>query len=140
MRLDDSAELVEIGIHASGLGIRDLNTCRCLLHTEAVGAVAGEIEPGQRRDFEAFFRAAMAPVPEAIQAIGLLSTFGDKASIDDQGLLMFKRDHLGDGSLIERHPVKGGVIPPGKGPLVIRTVATHIAEGGVSRKHKQESQ
>ena len=32
---------------------------------------------------EPFFRAAMAAVPEAIEAIGLLATFGDKAGIDD---------------------------------------------------------
>src|ERR671915_429459 len=53
---------------------------------------------------------------------------------------MVRGDDLGNGSLIERHPVKGDVIPPGKGPLVIRTVATHVAKGGVSRKHEQESQ
>src|SRR5688572_14430207 len=53
---------------------------------------------------------------------------------------MFRRDDLGDGSLIERHPIKGGVVPPGKGPLMIRAVAAHIAKGGVSREHEQESQ
>jgi hypothetical protein len=102
-----------------GLRIRDLNAYRCLRHTEAVGVVAREIEPGQGRDVEAFFRAAMVAVPACSYSRG---------------------DRLGEGSLTERHPVKGGVIPLCKGPLVIRAVATHIAKGEVSRKHEQESQ
>src|SRR5688572_27729356 len=82
----------------------------------------------------------MAAVPETIEAIGVLATFGDEAGIDDQSLLMFGGHHLGDGGLVERHPIKGGVIPPGQGPLVIRAVAAHIAKGGLSREHEQESQ
>jgi hypothetical protein len=34
----------------------------------------------------------MAAVPEATQAIGVLATFGHKAGIDDQALLMFRGD------------------------------------------------
>jgi hypothetical protein len=45
--------------------------------------VAREIEPGQGRDFELFFRAAMAAVPKAIKAISVLATFGHKAGVDD---------------------------------------------------------
>ncbi len=43
--LDHSAELIEIDIHPGRFWVRGLCTCRCLLHTEAVGTVAGEVEP-----------------------------------------------------------------------------------------------
>ena len=90
MRLDHPAQLVEIDIHAGGLGVRGVNARRGLLHTEAVGAVTCEIEPSQGRDVEPSFRTAMAAVPEAIEAIGVLATFGHQAGIDDQALLMFR--------------------------------------------------
>src|SRR6266567_325077 len=101
MRRDYPAELVQIDIHAGGLRLRGTRTWWGLLHTEAVGAVTREIEPSSRRDFEPFFRATMAPVPEAIEAIGVLATFGHETGIDDQGLIMLRRDDLGDGGLVE---------------------------------------
>src|SRR5918912_2251688 len=82
----------------------------------------------------------MATVPEAIEAIGVLATFGHETGIDDQGLLILSRDDLGDGSLVESDPLQVGVVPACKGPLVIRAVATHIAKGGVSREQEQEPQ
>src|ERR687896_577851 len=47
MRLDHPAQLVQIDIHAGGLWIRRLSACWCLLHAESVGAVVGDVEPGQ---------------------------------------------------------------------------------------------
>src|SRR4051812_17284528 len=101
MRRDHSAELVQIDIHAGGLRLRGSRAGWCLLHTEAVGAVTREIEPSQRRDFEPFFCAAMATVPEAIKTIGVLATFGHETGIDDQGLIMLSRDDPGDGGLVK---------------------------------------
>ncbi len=45
----------------------------------------------------------------------------------------------GDSGLVERDPIKGALIPARKGLLMIRAVATHIAESRVSREHEQES-
>jgi hypothetical protein len=92
MRLDHPAQLVQRDIHAGGFWVRRLSTGRCLLHTESVSAVVGDIEPGQSRDFESFFCPTMAPVPKTIEAIGVLATFGHKTGIYDQGLLMLRAD------------------------------------------------
>lgn len=84
MRFDHSAQLVEIAIHPGRFWLRGLHTCWGLFHTEAIGTVAGEVEPNQGRDFESSFCTTMTAVPEAIEAIGVLATFGHKAGIDDQ--------------------------------------------------------
>ena len=112
MRRDHTAELVQIDIHPGGLWIRSLSAWRCLLHTETVGAVTGDIEPAQGRDFKSFFRTAVATVPEAIETIGVLATFGHKTGVHDQGLSMLRRDGFGDGGLGERDPVKVSGVPP----------------------------
>jgi hypothetical protein len=112
MRRDHTAELVQIDIHPSGLRISSLSAWRCLLHTETVGAGTGDIEPGQGRDFKSFFRTAVATVPEAIEAIGVLATFGHETGIHDQGLIMLGGDDFGDGGLVERGPVKASTVPP----------------------------
>ena len=83
MRRDHTAELVQIDIHPGGLRISSLSAWRCLLDTETVGAVIGDVEPGQGRDFQSFFCTAVAAVPEAIKAIGVLATFGHKTGIHD---------------------------------------------------------
>ena len=82
----------------------------------------------------------MAPVPEAIKARGVLATFGDDTGIDDQRLLMLRRDDVGDGGFVECDPVEGRIVPPCTGPLVLRAVATPIAKSGVSRAHEPEPQ
>ena len=82
----------------------------------------------------------MAAVPETIESIGVLAAFRHKAGINEQGLLMLRRHDLGDGALVERHPVKLGGISARKSPLVIKTIAAHIAKGGMSRKHEHEPQ
>src|SRR5262249_47473925 len=135
-----TAELVQIDIHSGGLRISSLSAWRCLLHTETVGTVTGDIEPGQGRDFSSFFRTAVATVPEAIEAIGVLATFGHATGIHDHGLIMLGGDDFGDGGLVERGPGKASTVPPCKGPLVIGTVATHITKGGVSREHEHKPQ
>src|SRR5467141_2970436 len=101
MRRDHPAELVQRDIHAGGLRLRGIRAWWCLLHTEAVSAVTREIAPSQRRDFEPFFRAAMATVPEAIKARGVRATFGHETGIDDQGLLMLRRNDPGEGGLVQ---------------------------------------
>jgi len=83
MGLDHSAPLVEIDLHPGRFRVRGLNTGWRLRHPVAVGAVGSDIEPGQGRDVEAFCHATMAAVPEAIEAIGLLATFGDETGIHD---------------------------------------------------------
>src|SRR5262245_2382644 len=140
MRLAHTAELVQIDIHPGGLRISSHSTGRGLLHTETVGAVTGDIEPGQSRDFTSFFCTAMAPVPEAIEAVGVLATFGHEPGIQDQGLLMLGGDDCGDGGRVERDPVKASTVPPCKGLLVIGTVATQITKSGVSREHEHKPQ
>src|SRR5688572_17419441 len=60
MRLHYTAQLVQIDIHAGGLRIRCRNAWRRLLHPETVGAVVGDVEPGQSRDFKPFFGPAVA--------------------------------------------------------------------------------
>jgi site-specific DNA recombinase len=112
MRLDHTAELVQIDIHAGALGIRHLSTCWCLLHTERVGTVVGDVEPGQGRNFKPFFCTAVAAVPKTIQAIGVFSTFGHETRVHDHGLLMLSRDDFGDSGLVERDPVECAAIPP----------------------------
>src|SRR5262245_10341889 len=140
MRLDHTAQLVQIDIHPGGFWVRSLSAWWCLLHTEAVSAVLGDVEPGQGRDFQPFFRTAVATVPKAIEAIGVLATFGDKTGIHDQGLIMLRGDDFGDGAFVERDPVQVAAVPPCKGPLVIGAVVTHITKSGVSREHEHKPQ
>jgi hypothetical protein len=42
------------------------------------------------------FTAPVAAVPEAFKAIGTGAAFGDKAGVDNEGLLMLGRNHLGN--------------------------------------------
>ena len=102
--------------------------------------MVGDVELGQRRDFQTFFRAAMTAVPEAVKAIGLLATFGDKTGIDPQGLLMCRRDDAEDRRLVEGDKVKVSGVPPCKSPFVLRTVAAEIAKCSVAWEHQQKSQ
>src|SRR4051812_47278130 len=140
MRLDHTAQLVQRDIHPGGLRISSRSAWRCLLDTQTVGAGISDIEPGQGRECKPFFRTAVAAVPEAIKARGVLTTFGHKTGIHDQSLIMLRRDDLSDGGLIERDPSKVSAVPPCKGPCVRGTVATHIAQGGVSREHEHTPQ
>lgn len=99
-----------------------------------------DVEPGQHRDFQTFFRAAMTAVPEAVKALGLFATFGDKTGIDHQGLLMCRRDDAKDRRRVEGDKVKVSGVPPCKGPLVLRTVAAQIPKRRMAWEHKQQSQ
>jgi hypothetical protein len=74
----------------------------------------------------------MPAVPEAVQARGLLATLRNKTGIDHQGLLMGRRDYSDDRRLVEGDQVKVSGVPTCKGPLVIRTVAAQIAQGGMA--------
>jgi hypothetical protein len=74
----------------------------------------------------------MAAVPEAVEAIGLLPTFGYETGVNDQGLFMLRRNHLSDRRLVERDKVKVSGVPPGKGSLVIRAVAAQIPKCGMT--------
>ena len=60
-------QLVPIDINPCRLCVGGLVCLGCLFDTEAVGAVVSDVEPGQSRDFQAFFAAAMAAVPEAVE-------------------------------------------------------------------------
>ena len=106
MRRDHMTELVQRDIHPRGLRISGLSAWRCLLDTETVRAIIGDVEPGQGRDVPSFFCTAVAAVPQAIKAIGVLATFGHKTGVHDQGLSMLRRDGFGDGGLVERDPVQ----------------------------------
>ena len=50
--------------------------------------MVGDIPPRHGRHFAPLFRAAMAAVPEAIEAIRVLATVGHKAGVEDEGLRM----------------------------------------------------
>ena len=81
-------------------------------------------------DFQTFFTAPLAAVPEAFKAIGVGATFGDKAGVDNEGLLMLGRHHLGNRCFVECDKVKVSVVPPPKSTLVIGTVAAEVAKRG----------
>src|SRR5205085_4341295 len=117
-----TGQLLQVDINPGCLRIGGLACRRRLFDTEAVCAVVGDVEPSQRREFQTFFRAAMTAVPEAVEAIGLLTTFGYKTGIDHQCLFMFRRDHLDDRRLVEEDKVKVPSVPTGKGSLVIRGI------------------
>ena len=140
MVTDHASQLLQIGIDACALRLRGLVAWRCLLDTEAIGAGAGDVEPSQERDFQTFFTAPLAAVPKALKTIGVGAAFGDKAGVDNEGLLMIGRDDLGNRRLVERDKVKVSVVPPREGTLVIRTVAAEIAKRGMAGKHQQKSQ
>src|SRR5919202_1181314 len=116
-------QLVQIDINPCGLSIGGRVSWGCLFDTETVSAVVSDVEPGRSRDFQALFTPAMAAVPEAVEAIGLLPIFGDETGINDQGLFMRRRKHRSDRRLVERDKVKVSGVPTGKGSLVIRAVA-----------------
>jgi hypothetical protein len=102
--------------------------------------VSRELEPGQGREVQPFCRTAVAAVPEAIEARGVLTTCGPNTGFQDQSLSRLRRDDLRDGGLMERDPSKVAAVPPCKGPFVLGTVATHMAKGGVSREHEHQPQ
>ena len=96
--------------------------------------------PGYSRDFQTFFTAPLAAVPEAFKAIGVGAAFGDKAGIDNEGLLMVGRHHLGNRCFVECDKVKRASIPPRKRTFVIGTVAAEITKRGVAGKHQHKPQ
>ena len=53
----------------------------------------------------------MTAVPESVEAIGLLATFGDKTGMDHQRLFLFRGNYSGDCRLIERDKVKLSGVP-----------------------------
>ena len=107
---EHACELLQVGVDAGALrGL--VAPRRCLLDTETIGTVVGDVEPRHSRDFQPFFTAPLAAVPEALKAIGVGATFGDEGGVDDQGLLMVGRDDLGNGRLVEGDKVKGPVVP-----------------------------
>ena len=134
MVTDHTLQLLQIGIDACALRLRGLVAWGCLLDTEAIGAGAGDVEPSQKRDFQTFFTAPVAAVPKALKTIGVGATFGDKAGVDNEGLLMLGRNHLGNRCFVECDKVKRSVVPPRKEPapdsvrgtFVIGTVAAEI--------------
>ena len=114
MVTDDASQLLQTGIDACALRLSGLVAWGCLLDTEAIGAGAGDVEPSQKRDFQTFFTAPVAAVPKALKTIGAGAAFGDKAGVDNEGLLMLGRDDLGNRCFIERDKVKRAVVPPRK--------------------------
>jgi hypothetical protein len=83
--------------------------------TEAVSAVVGAVEPSQSRECETLCAAAMAAMPAAVEARGLLATFGHETGINHQGLCMLRRYPLRDRRLVERDKGKVSGVPTGKG-------------------------
>src|SRR4029453_6122065 len=140
MRRYHTGQLVQIDINACGLCVGGLVCWGCLFDTEAVSAVLGDGEPSRRGGFEALFAAAMAAIPEAVEAIGLLATFGHETGINYQGLFMLRRYYLSDRRFVERDKVKVSGVPTGKGSLVIRAVAAQIPKRSMTGEHKQKSQ
>ena len=140
MVTDHTLQLLQIGIDACALWLRGLVARGCLLDTKAIGAVVGDVEPSYSGDFQTFFTAPLAAVPEAFKAIGVGAAFGDKAGIDNESLLMVGRNHLGNRCFVECDKVKVSVVPPRKAAFVIRTVAAEITKRGMAGKHQQKSQ
>src|SRR5437660_11486684 len=122
----DMGQWIQADMNPGGVRLGGRACRRCLCDTEAVGAVVGYDEPRQHRDCQPFFRAAMTAVPEAVQAIGLLPTFGDKTGIDHEGLCRLRRNHRSDRHLVERDKVKVSGVPTGTGSLVILAVAAQV--------------
>ena len=75
MATDDASQLVQISIDACALWLRGLVAWGCLLDTEAIGAGVGNVEPSQQQDFQTFFTAPVAAIPEAFKAIGVGAIF-----------------------------------------------------------------
>ena len=116
MATDDASQLIQVGIDACALRLSALVARWRLLDAEAIGAGVGDVEPGQKRDFQTFFTAPVAAVPEVLKTIGVGATLGDKAGVDNEGLLMLRRNDLGNGRLVEGDKVKVSVVPPRKEP------------------------
>ena len=75
MLTDHASQLLQIGIDACALWLRGLVARWRLLDAEAIGAGVGDVEPGQERDFQTFFAAPVAAVPEALKTIGVGARF-----------------------------------------------------------------
>ena len=78
MVTDHASQLLQTGIDACALRLRGLVAWGCLLDTEATGAVVGNVEPGYSGDFQTFFTAPLAAVPEVLKAIGVGAVLGIK--------------------------------------------------------------
>ncbi len=101
--------------------------------------MVGEVEPSQRRDFQPFCRAAMPTVPAAVEAIGLLPTFGDNTGIDDQGLCMCRGDHVEDRRLVEGDKVNVSGVPTGKGGSTLCSSRMVVLPSRLSRITQPEN-
>src|SRR5262249_29734809 len=110
-----------------------------LCHAEGIGAILGDIDPGEGGNFQALFRPAVGTVPEHIETIGLLAAFGYKTGIEGQNVLVTWWDDLNDGRMIEGNKIKIPCKPSGKGFLMIRTIPAQIPECHTAWQHQHQS-
>jgi hypothetical protein len=136
----DARQLVYIDVNPGGVSVCCSGSWRCLCDVEAVRTGVSHIKPSQRGDFEALVRAALAAVPEAIEARGLFATFGDETGIHSQSLFMVGRDYGGNGRLVEADKIHLGRIPAGKGLFMVRALAAQVAKGRTSWQQQEESE
>jgi hypothetical protein len=140
VRRDPTGHVLQIDNTACGLCVGRLVCGWCLFDPETVSAVGGEIEPGPGRAFQAFCAAARAAVPAAIQAVGLLATFGDETGVDHSRLFMCRGKPLGNRRFVERDNSTVSGVPTRKGSFVRRAVAAQMTKRGLAWEHQEPSQ
>jgi hypothetical protein len=127
-------------INAGGVSVCCSGNGRCVCDVEAVRTGVGHSKPRPRGAFETLFRTALAAVPEALEARGLLATFGDEPGSHPQCLFMVGRDYGGQGRLGEADKIHLGRIPAGQGLCMVRALAAQVATGRTSWQQQEESE
>jgi hypothetical protein len=98
-----------------------------LFHAERIGAVRGDIDPGQRGHLAALFRTTVGAVPEHVETRGLLTTVGHNTGGKGADVLVVGRDDMDDSRVVEADKITVTFTLSGKGFLVIRTITTQMA-------------
>jgi hypothetical protein len=134
----DGSTMGQIGVE-TGLRRVPGQRGRSLFHAERIGAVLGDLDPGQRGNLSTLCRAMVSAVPEHVEPRRVLPTFGHKTRGTGQDGLVVGRDDLAASGVVEADTIHSACKPAGKGLLGIRTISTQVTEGHSSWHQQQHT-
>src|SRR5437868_12478124 len=103
-------------------------TRRSLRNGQGVSAVAGHINDGERRDFQAALGASGTTVEEVIQAISAFAALGNEGSILGGDQRMAGLSGFGIHLLIEQRTIEWAAKLASDGALTVVAIAAQVAK------------